>query len=431
MANTKTISKRMYYALKVEFISPLCVSNGENMVADKDVLKNGSGEYFIPGTALAGALRNTLMLEKNEAGIMGFSDGEKGNMSSVFISDVCLSDVKTTVRDCNQLTENKTSANKFDMEIIEAGAKGIIYINYIVRENYIPEDDYNKAMANLFNKLDNGEIRLGASKNRGFGRLKIKSLYECVFDRTDVDKYITFSRDTKNIEKYNTVYNDWNEKFINKDILNADDYIKITVPLKLEGGISIRVYSTEPYQADYEHITNTLKPIIPGTSWNGAIRAQIRKLLDEMGLNKDARNKCIDMWFGSTNKQSIIVIGESEIEGATAFIMTRNKINRFDASTINGALYTEKSYAGGKTKLEIMVKKDKSCNYEALLEMLELVIFDLQNGYLSVGGLTSIGRGIFAAVENEKVEKSENYNCSGKLAMLISGNNMEVQNENR
>ena len=59
------ICKRIYYAIDVQLKSPLCISNGEDYYTDADVLTNGNGEYFVPGTSLAGAFRNYLN-NKNE-----------------------------------------------------------------------------------------------------------------------------------------------------------------------------------------------------------------------------------------------------------------------------------------------------------------------------------------------------------------------------
>ena len=91
------------------------------------------------------------------------------------------------------------------------------------------------------------------------------------------------------------------------------------------------------------------------------------------------------------------MIAEGILKNSVSIPMTRNKINRFSQATIDGALYSEISYFGGTTRLEISVKKDANKSYYALLGALILAIKDIQRGYVSVGGQTAIGRGIFAA----------------------------------
>ena len=65
------IQTRVYYAVDVELVSPLSVSSGKNEITDADVLVNGAGEFFVPGTSLAGVMRNYLETAKNEKSVFG------------------------------------------------------------------------------------------------------------------------------------------------------------------------------------------------------------------------------------------------------------------------------------------------------------------------------------------------------------------------
>ncbi len=425
------IISRKYYAVKVELLSPLSVSNGQDYYTDADVMKNGKGEVFVPGTSLAGAFRNYLGDDKKQESIYGFSLDEKGRMSSIYISDLYFDTlpehdhVKVSVRDGVMLTESKQVDNKFDMEIIESGACGTIYFNYVVRKNLYSDDQFEEAVNALIQAIQDGTVRIGANKNRGFGRLKVKAVCQREFSAAEIEDYITFKHNYRDLGLYeNLSYKKWVEGKRKPE----EKYVKISVPLKLKGGISIRKYSSKPGQADFEHITCNQKPVIPGSSWNGAVRSSIREILKALDCT---RLDCIiEKWFGKVEigkrgvhaDQSMIVFGESIIEQGAALTMTRNKINRFDASTIEGALYSEIAYYGGHTVLEIMVKKDVSRKYLALLGILMLVIEDLQNGYLAVGGQTAVGRGIFEKdcekeiVYSESVSKEE---CLSELYMLL------------
>lgn len=427
------IVKRLYYKIDVESCSPLAISNGESELTDSDIMCNAKGDCFVPGTSLAGAFRNALMFDKKSDGIMGFADGENGRMSSVFISDLELSNVITSVRDGVRLDQNHivVDKSKYDMEIIETGVSGSIYINCLIRQG-TEENDYTNSIKSIIHKLHNGDIRLGANKNRGFGRFKVLNVHTIDFTKDNLTEYLEFKncfRD-KDIQYKNTFsYDEWSK---DSEIVESK-YIWMEVPLKLTGGISIRRYSTEPGKADYSHITCNNKPVIPGTSWNGAIRSEVINVLKELGLGSERINVIIDEWFGSINSkrtlkegsnqphQSNIIIGESIIDGAKKLTMTRNKINRFDASTVDGALYTEISYFGGTTNLNIGVKKDDENNYLAILAMLELVVKSIREGFVAVGGQSAVGRGIFA--ENGNITYSEDVSCDRTSALysLIKG----------
>ena len=402
------ILKRIYYAIDVELASPLNTSSGISEYTDKDILMSSTGEFFVPGTSIAGALRARLEKSDKER-ITGYSDSEKGKMSSLYISDLYFNTggVKS-VRDGVKLADEKTVENKFDMEVLETGSCGTIYLNYVLREK---DDDREDIIKTLMADIQDGYIRFGANKNRGYGKMSVKKIYRQEFSRDNIDDFLEF--DAKNTEKYEKCsdYTSWLEDGVNQ----SNDYVKINIPLVLTGGISIRKYSARPNEADFEQITISIKdengnpkPVVPGTSWSGAIRSNILSTLKELG-DSDAQ-KHVDQWFGFVDlekkdaKQSIIAIGESIIENSRPLTMTRNKINRFDASTTDGALYTEKSYFGGETTLSIMIKKDEGCHYEALIGVLQIVIKDIQNGYIAIGGQTAVGRGIFKADNKKSVE---------------------------
>ena len=288
MEKNKKIELRKYYAVRIELSSPLSISNGQDHCTDSDVLRNGSGELFVPGTSLAGAFRDYLGTAKNEPGIMGYSEGEKGKMSSLYISDIYFDEgaAEVSIRDGIKLTEEKIAdaKHKFDMEIIETGVQGTIFMNYILREGE-ESDGFEHTIQDILQDIQSGIIRLGANKNRGFGRLKILEIYQREFRKGEADEWIKFLQGWKNIENYHIKgkkdysYDTWAK---NKQ-KPQDKYIKIRVPLELAGGISIRRYSAQPAQADFEHITCNGKPVIPGTSWNGAIRADAREILDDAG----------------------------------------------------------------------------------------------------------------------------------------------------
>lgn len=457
MSKVNKILKRCYITVKIELASPLALSNGFDENTDSDVLRNGLGEIFVPGTSIAGAFRNYLDKKKNEPGIFGYSKPmentkDSGRMSSIFISDLYLKNTNIAERDGIKLNDDKIvdDTGKFDYEIVETGATGSLKIEQVVREQDVPEEkdtpsDIDSIVKNeisiLLSALDSGEIRLGSKKNRGCGWISVKEVYYDSFTDTQRNEWIEYC---KNLQKRdsNNQWNDWKIELNDKS-----KYISISIPLKLVGGISIRRYSAQPQQSDYEHITikktgkeNSEKiPVIPGSSWNGAIRNCAKRIMKELKMPEiDTK---LNVWFGmnatdaakkADMRQSMVVFKESIIKGAVELPITRNKVNRFDASTVNSALYSETSYFGGTTILEILVQK-KENEYEndlivkPLIGLLTLIIKELEEGYLAVGGQTSVGRGIFES--NGEVCFSDKFNskklqteCLQALASLALPN---------
>lgn len=416
------IKYRKYYAAELVLASPMAVSGGEDYESDADLIRNRDGEVFIPGSSLAGALRNYVSQKENREKLFGYSQGEKGRMSAVSLSDLYFdrkTGMQVSLRDRVKLTEEKTVDNKFDQEIIETGAKGTLYLEYVVRKEQ-EEMDCEALVASFFQGMQDGEIRFGSDKNRGYGRVRILKIYEKGFGPKDVDQWIDFQQKDRALSAYEACsYEAW--KQVHKSAA-AGKYVHIQVPLKQKGGISIRRYSTKPDGADYEHITCNGQPVIPGSSWSGAIRADAKNILTEAEV-KDPE-KVIGAWFGNLEKedscQSSVVVGESVLRDTVSLPMTRNKINRFDASTVDGALYSEVSCMNGKTELELMVRKDAYGEYKAIVGLLYLVIRDIQKGYVAVGGQSAIGRGIFAADGDRSISCSEPLTEQECLAALYA-----------
>lgn len=422
MSNNRPIIKKIIYGISVCLQEPLCIANGVSEETDNDCLINKDGQPFVPGSSLAGAIRNYIEQADNKPGMMGYMqafdlhmNNASSCMSALIVSDMMLykdSNVDTTVkldiRDQVKLDHKvAVDGSKFNMQIVPTGTMGIFYLELIIRDGD-NEKEWGKQIDKVINGFNIGEIRLGTKKNRGYGAMCIVGTELKTFSKDNLQEWLDFDYSTF-LEKVKLCKNN------NTEIIsNNRKYTTITIPLKLTGGISIRKYSTRPQEADYEHITCNDGPIIPGTSWTGAIRNRCVEFLYDLNV-KDV-DGVMNQWFGFVNdvtkeaKQSQVIVGESQIRDSKSLVITRNKIDRITNKTVNGSLYTEKSYFGGTTELSIKVLKDKQNNYPALIGLLIMVLKDIGNGLLSIGGQTAVGRGIFK--ENGPIIVNENESLS-------------------
>lgn len=436
MSNSRVL-KRKVFQIKFETLSPLSVSSGEDEWTDSDVLRNWDGEPFVPGSSLAGAMRAYLEKKKNESCLMGYLEtNAAGKMSSLFISDIVFQQgYHTGVRDGVALGINKTAktGSKYDVEILEHGASGTFYMELVVRETD-NEAEMDRELARIFTGIRLGEIRLGQKKTRGFGEFRLTSIKSSVFD---CNNYLEYAK------AYDADY--WEELADKKEAWEKEEScdhkkIVIEVPLKLTGGISIRQYAAIKGQPDFAHITDNGVPVIPGSSMNGAIRhrvceilKRICKILEELEQNnvikRENVNGIVDTMFGYVDESgagiSAVVVSESEIKDATPLTMTRTGVSRFESAVKKGALYKERTYVGGTVTLKILVNKNTSGEEKWMIGLLLLAIKDLQNGYLSVGGETAIGRGLFS--ENGPILIDGE---SGKEDMYIKDLVNNLQNSN-
>lgn len=401
-----SVVKRIVYRIELLFVSPVNVSSGLEGTTDSDVLRDYDGHPFISGSSIAGAFRAYVQSKNNGNDLFGFANDEDGKMSPVFISDLKFNKSETDIRDSVALDDNKITKEgaKFDFEVLQGNSKGYFYIELTIREK-----DNEELLVGALNEIFNGihlkEIRLGSNKTRGYGIIDIDQIKKREFTKNNFLDYKDCYREPfwkKNVKAYDLDYS------------TKGHMVSIEVPLRLKGGISIRKYAVKKNAPDFEHITDHGCPVIPGTSIMGALRHRIKEIIKE--LDKDSLyglypNKMIDEMFGFVSGKdahiSGVIVDEMVIEGAKALEMTRTGISRFENSARNGALYKEKTYVDGTFTLRLSVCKENP-NMDWIIGILLLAVKDLQNGFLAVGGQTSIGRGIFEANGPLTIDGEEN-----------------------
>lgn len=410
-----------YFSIVFELASPLAIGSGENANTDSDIILDSSGKPTIPATAIAGVFRNYLNVGEYSE-LFGYiskagtnSPKDKAHESDIRFYDAQLisDSFFTTVRDSVKL-EDKVGVNgaKFDMEAVETGISFETVIEL--------KDDGSNAESDILRTLEAinaGFLRIGSKTSRGYGRLKVVSLKKAEFTLPD-DKAKWLDFDLFNAE----------DKCYKETALpdSADDFISIKLKLKQKGAVSIRSYTVKNADdiSSADYIQLSLKDgtsVISGTSWAGAFRDRFRQLSNDTLANE---------LFGYVDtvklsqKKSLIYFSESEIVGGEMKVITRNSIDRFTAGTKDGALYTEKTCYNGSCGLEIFINKNGLEDAEKNIALICAVICDLDKGYLAVGGLTSVGRGMFT-VENITVNgadvtdalKADNISAMAKEAL--------------
>lgn len=392
--------RKLFYYIEISNISPVHIGNGNSDYTDLDVIKDKSNVFFIPGTSLAGCIFHSL--PENDRKIFNPLDSNGMNKQSpFFVSDAKMIEGQKNVeiRDGIALTLDKVTkdGNKYDFEIVPAGHKFVFRIEVMDRED---NEDYERIIDYILASFENHDIRIGYKTTRGLGIFNIDYVGQKIFDQHNFEEYFNF--DNMDIAQYN--------KYEIKPLKSK--YLTIKVDLKQRGGISIRSYQTKKEKADSIHIHSAKKPVIPGTSWNGLFRKSVYHYLSFIQDDLDLKIQDI---FGSEIEdedriKSKIYFSESTIENYELITMVRNQINRFNGSTIDGSLYTEESCYGGNTSLTISLKKDEFSNEELeyIKEILLLIIKDIDNGFIALGGQTSIGRGLFLVehifVDDEQID---------------------------
>ena len=394
---------KIYYRLTLKNTTPLAIGSGQEGETDKSIARDSYGNPVIPATALAGAISHQISIKDQEILGQNKKDNEDYAQSQIIFYDAKIQgEEKSSIRDGIALDAYKTTIEgaKYDFEILEPGHTFRTYLEY--DEN----GDVESTAIHILEILANGAFYLGSKTTRGYGKIDLKKVEYIKFDLTN-DKTLMEWLD---FDVFNTQSN-WSpvEVVENKD----SSTISYRMMLKQEGFISIRKYITSPSKffimPDQEQLTykegKMEIPVIPGTSWAGAFRHHLNRLAQ----TKEEQIK-IKTLFGYTDKtksqKSQISFNETTLKSAKSKIVMRNAIDRFTNATIDGNLFTEKVFEDGQGTLVITIPKNTD---QEMTRLLEYAILDLHYGFLSIGGATAIGRGLF---------KIESLEINGKACSI-------------
>lgn len=410
------ITNKTYYEITFRLNSPLSIGSGKGAETDSDVVKNALGEPYIPASSLAGIYRDVLRDDLSEEDVKtyfgdvkinrGEEDDQDSDESNAKASLLKIYDAKpapgekpiTIQRDMVSLDEFKTAkpGAKFDMEAVETGACFVTYVE---------QDKTEEADADIALKIaelwKTGKLCIGAKAMRGYGDVELVRARKAGFDLLEskgADAWLDF--DMFGDSGWTDVTNELNP--------SAEQY-RLILHLQLRGGISIRKYTTEVMPdtgkalPDYTQLTIKKDiPVIPGTTWAGAITHRMKELVP--GISNHKMFGFVKPRKKTKALKSKIRFSESQIRNAKPKELTRNAIDRFSGGTVDNALFTERTFYGGKTELVISFLEKPDEQFKTALAA---ALTDLHFGLLAVGGLTSVGRGVFEIEKINDIETQE------------------------
>ena len=418
----KKILKKQYLKIEFTLLSPLSIGNGKNEKTDQDIVLNSRVIPYIPGSAVAGVFRDACKKVMGDEWTQRYFGSIRDNVNDngnkeitesqfrVYDAYIQSEEYFVSRRDGVALDDYKYGipGAKFDREILESS---IIFRTFIERDidtNESEEDAFNK----LAEVLHNIPIFFGSKISRGYGRVGNFKIFkkEFSFDTKQGSGWLDFDMYKDDCWKKSLEISKSDKVFLENK--------KITLELALQGGISIRQYTTEIKEGveqvpDMKQLIIRQKnesgkleevPVIPGTTWAGAIGHRMKVFYPN-----------VSKYFGKGGEdgkmRSKIFFSESQIKDTVCKVISRNAIDRFTGSTVDGALFTEQIYYGGTTVLEIYFDLYKEIDLD-FIKSLAVALSDLHEGLLAIGGGTSIGRGIF------KVTKVNDSGFSGNGSEL-------------
>ena len=398
MSNSAKIIGRYTLTGTVKSISPLIIRAGVyndilNDTVDDIVVTYHDGQPFIPGTSLAGVLRQTIQDIRPDVDkvLFGSIDEHKGTQSALQINDIPLKNTNISVRDgiCidDVLGVTKDGA-KYDFEVIESGAYGTLRIDCVVRECHQNQVDIiEEALKILANLLKNG-ISIGARTVNGFGRIASEDISLEHYDFTKPESVQDWL-----LRKSGATITIPEEPMVAKRdlIIDMDCYLEDTILIK-----SIFESRWED-ELEGKSEDKLLTLFIPGTSVKGVLRHQCGHILHALGRGTAITNEL----FGYSNdktkdshKGRVLV---NEVYFDTAYTQEeqhRIRVDRFTGGVMNGALFADhplRNTKGEKLTFPLHIRIKDCTDSEAGLAM--LLVKDLMTGQVTMGANRTIGCG--------------------------------------
>ena len=395
--------KKVYYQLKMYQKSPLRISSGDNETTDSDLLLDGRGCPFIPGSSIAGVLREYYSKRASAADVnelFGYVSGETLANSHVTVSDGTLGrlaaagDYRITVRDGIRLDEwgVTVSGSKYDFQVVETKRPYSSVLEW-TGDSAAYEREIAGGLDLLMRAVAADGISFGARTTRGYGNMSV----------TVKRKEFNFPEDLENWLMFDPfeeeMFEDGEDIAAESGDLYARD-ICISARIQIKGSFSVRVNTARAERLEDGSVPDSVplssqdhKPVIPGTSWAGVFRHHMLSLLRQCGsLEKEKLNRL----FGveeteNAHTKSSICFDETEIHGGEAYSITRNAVDRFTQAPRNSALFTARYWQGGVGTLNVRVQKEKMDKF--LAQLLAVALIDLDLGLLTFGGSAGTGQG--------------------------------------
>ena len=423
MSEQPNIYKIYKITAKLKLNSPLLIADGENDgVIDKHILKNKKGEPFIPGTSLAGALRNLAIRKNKEIAELLFGKSENNDndsQSAIMINDIILKNYNLVLRDgvkIDPYTQSAINGAKYDYEAIEKGAESENELELIIklREFHRNKSQEIGEMIKFLADVVVGGILLGALTTKGFGKVKGEACKVYCYDFTKPNLLKAWLYQEEGIAFYEG--QDTGLENENDLAIVADFAIKSSLIIK--GGKENHGLKTKEV---------TLKSgddfVITGASIKGVISKQAQLILDSLEQDKVFLDSLMGCSNDNEKAKSRLYVEEAYIDNTkvTAKPQSRIRIDRFTNAVMAGGLFTSEPIRQDHDEPTVRMKMTvKDCqDYEAGL--LLFVLKDLWTGVLPLGGEKLIGRGILQGLRAKIAYRGNSFEIIENNGMVING----------
>ena len=386
------------YRVEARCLSPLRTGGADG--DSETVLTGPDGVCFVQGSSLAGAFRGWLEEDGERMALAEPLFGSQKGSGSLIVSDGrfdMAAQVSTRPRlRIDAETGSADPGGKFDIAQVNAGADFVFELVWLGQEK-APKQ--LQAIEAMLAAMDAGQIRLGAQKNNGFGKVGLTVTRQFYDMRRPEDR-------TAWLEGI-----DRGQPFALPEAV-PDRRVCFILTGQIDGLLvksSARLPKEErkdKQKADENkkgkdkgsytpNLTENNVPVLPGSSIKGAVRAQAERIAKSINLD----GKLVSNLFGNapdaeTGRAGRVMVEDLRLDQAQTRKISRIRINRFTGGVIRQGLLTEEPLST-PVRLELSVRQGSNMEYALLLYALR----DLGLGLYNLGSSGAIGRGYVNVLE--------------------------------
>lgn len=278
--------------------TPLHVGGfGDDIDTDLPLARDGQGKWYIPGTSLAGVLRQwceELGACRGEKqwikDFWGYQKADEGHASFVIVEDGIIKDahkVLDEIRDHVGIDRKWGCAAehiKYDRAILPRGTK----VDFCLIVEVPPHEDRDRVLGMLVrlrDALTKEEIRLGAAKTRGLGRVRLEGahIYEQRLEkRDDVFAYLENRAANSGLDVW--------KRLDNVDVNQASSHWPAEPSSRLSVIIDWHPIGPIMVKSGYEGVASDMLPLVsgingkvalvlPGSSIKGVLRSHAERIV--------------------------------------------------------------------------------------------------------------------------------------------------------
>lgn len=384
MAATYTYAVR--YEVKATCRTPLRTGGTDG--DPQMILESWDGTALLQGSSLAGTLRS--WLESADACMAETLFGCQKRAGHLLVSDGVFD---RTAERCtrprlriNGATGTADNGGKFDVAHMGAGSRFQFSMTWLGSGACRQE---LAAVERMLAALNSGEIRLGAQKSNGFGRVDM-NVCKRAFDLMDPADRAAWLAD------------DWRGEPL--ALPEVTDTQRVTFLLSGQAD-SLLVKAGAPVQKQgsgssyIPNLTEGGRAILPGSSVKGAVRARAEMIAKTLDLPQQMTEDLFGRMSadGDNGKAGRIFFEDGRLSGEKRQQISRIRINRFTGGVIRNGLFTEEPLNCG-VELRITAPDEP-----AACGLLLYALRDLGLGLYNLGSGGSIGRGYLSVREIKAV----------------------------